>query len=140
MRQLKKILAGALGAVVLATASVAPVMADGGDICSSGFSPEQQAAAGCGTTKTAGEVANAVIQVVVGLAALVAVGVMLYGGVTYTISTGDAAKVARAKHIIMYGLIGLAVCILAFSIVRFVPRILGQTSSQQSTPESGEPD
>lgn len=118
--KIKMILAGVLSAVVLAVGGVAPVMAIG-DICSdSALDDEQKAAAGCGTNKVAGEVANDILQLVIGLMGMIAVGVMLYGGVIYVTSTGDAGKVMKAKRTIIYGLVGLAVCLLAFAIVRFV--------------------
>ena len=35
-------------------------------------------------------------------------------------SSGDAGKVKKAKDTILYGVIGLVVCVLAFAIVNFV--------------------
>ena len=41
-------------------------------------------------------------------------------------SSGDAGKVKKAKDTILYGIIGLVVCVLAFAIVNFViSNILG---------------
>ena len=66
---------------------------------------------------------NAVISIinaVVGALALVCVIVIIIGGVNYMTSSGDAGKVKKAKDTILYGVIGLIVCVLAFAIVNFV--------------------
>ena len=51
---------------------------------------------------------------------VLAVGYIIYGGVRYTMSAGDASKVATAKNTIMYAIIGLIVSLLAFAITNFV--------------------
>lgn len=84
--------------------------------------PELAAAAGCDLTDqdTADKMANNIIQVVLSLLGVLAVGVMILGGIMYIVSTGDAAKVHRAKNLILYGLIGLVVSLLAYTIATFV--------------------
>ena len=69
------------------------------------------------------ELSNAVINIINGVIAvlgLVAVVIIIIGGVQYMTSSGDAGKVKKAKDTILYGIIGLVVCILAFAIVNFV--------------------
>lgn len=69
----------------------------------------------------------AIINAVVGVLALVCVVVIIIGGVNYMTSSGDAGKVKKAKDTILYGVIGLIVCVLAFAIVNFViTNIIGQ--------------
>ncbi|MBR3122174.1 hypothetical protein IKF28_01880, partial [Candidatus Saccharibacteria bacterium] len=64
---------------------------------------------------------------VIGVLGLVCVIVMIIGGVSYMTSSGDAGKVKKAKDTILYGLIGLVICVLAFAIVNFViSNIIGQ--------------
>ena len=63
---------------------------------------------------------NTIINVIMGILGLVAVLVIILGGVQYVTSTGDAAKVKKAKDTIMYGIIGLVISLLAFAIVNFV--------------------
>ena len=63
---------------------------------------------------------TAIINAVIGVLGLVCVVVMIIGGVNYMTSSGDAAKVKKAKDTILYGLIGLVVCVLAFALVNFV--------------------
>ena len=61
-----------------------------------------------------------IITAVVAVLGVVCVVVMIIGGVNYMTSAGDAGKVKKAKDTILYGLIGLVVCVLAFAIVNFV--------------------
>lgn len=61
-----------------------------------------------------------IINVIVGVLGVVAVAVIILGGVYYVTSQGEAAKIARAKNTILYGIVGLVVALLAFAIVNFV--------------------
>jgi hypothetical protein len=66
-----------------------------------------------GTIKT---IINTVLMIV----GLISVAFLIYGGVQYTTSAGQAEKVKNAKNTIMYAIIGLVVSILAFAIVNFI--------------------
>lgn len=61
-----------------------------------------------------------ILNVIVGILGLVCVGVMVYAGVIYMTSVGAPEKTKKAKNIILYAVIGLIVCALAFAIVNFV--------------------
>lgn len=61
-----------------------------------------------------------ILNVVVGVLGVVAVAVVIFGGVLYVTSTGETAKLARAKNTILYGIVGLVVAMLAFAIINFV--------------------
>ncbi len=50
----------------------------------------------------------------------VAVLMLIYGGVRYTISGGDEKAVTSAKNTILYAVIGIVVAVVAYSIVNFV--------------------
>ena len=63
---------------------------------------------------------NTIINVALGVLGILAVVFIIYGGVMYTTSAGDQAKVKKAKDTIMNGVIGLVVAFLAFAIVNFV--------------------
>lgn len=60
------------------------------------------------------------INVVLGFVGVVAVAVIIIGGIQYITSQGDVAKAARARNVILYGIIGLVICLLAFAIVNLV--------------------
>lgn len=62
----------------------------------------------------------AIINGVIGVLGLAAVVIIIIGGINYMTSSGEAAKVKKAKDTILYGIIGLIICILAFAIVNFV--------------------
>jgi len=73
------------------------------------------------------EVVKQIINAVIGVLGIVCVVVMIIGGVNYMTSSGDTSKVKKAKDTILYGLIGLVVCVLAFALVNFVIfNIIGQ--------------
>lgn len=55
-----------------------------------------------------------------GLVAVVAVIVIIIGGVSVATSQGDPGKIKKGRSTILYGVIGMVVCILAFAIVSFV--------------------
>ena len=61
-----------------------------------------------------------IVNGIIAVLGLVAVIVIILGGVQYMTSSGDSAKVKKAKDTILYGVIGLVICVLAFAIVNFV--------------------
>lgn len=61
-----------------------------------------------------------ILNAVIGVLSFVCVVVIIIGGVNYMTSSGDPGKVKKAKDTILYGIIGLVVCVLAFAIVNFV--------------------
>lgn len=72
------------------------------------------------TGPTLMETVQTIINVVVGVLGVVAVAVIIVGGVYYVISQGEAAKITRAKNTILYGIVGLVISLLAYAIVNFV--------------------
>ena len=61
-----------------------------------------------------------IIQTVVGMLGLVCVIIIIIGGINYMTSSGDAGKVKKAKDTILYGVIGMVICVLAFAITTFI--------------------
>lgn len=61
-----------------------------------------------------------IINVLLIFASLVAVIMIIYGGVRYMISRGDEDEAAAAKNTILYAVIGLIVIGLSAAIVNFV--------------------
>ncbi len=61
-----------------------------------------------------------IVNGIIAVLGIVAVVVIILGGVQYMTSSGDAAKVKKAKDTILYGVIGLIICVLAFAIVNFL--------------------
>lgn len=71
-----------------------------------------------------GLVATETVQWVVGVAGVVCLIFIILGGVSYTTSNGDAAKVKKAKDTILYALIGLAIVGLAEVITAFAANMI----------------
>ncbi|MHC1716623.1 MAG: Mbov_0395 family pilin-like conjugal transfer protein [Candidatus Dojkabacteria bacterium] len=68
-----------------------------------------------------------VINVAVGLAALVCVAILIYSGYLYITAAGDENKVSTATKSLTYAIVGLVICFIAVILVRFVlSSILGQ--------------
>ena len=94
--------------------------------CPAGYTnKEAKSIAECNMQKTEGNASlmgmiQVVINVLLSVIGVVAVLVIILGGVQYTTSLGDAGKVKKAKDTIMYGIIGLVIALLAFAIVNFV--------------------
>lgn len=65
-----------------------------------------------------------IMQIVFGLAAAVAIIVLLLASLKYVTSQGDPAGVAKAKNAIIYAVIGLIISAAAFAIVSFVVKNL----------------
>lgn len=71
------------------------------------------------------DITKQIINVIIAVLGIVAVIVIVLGGVSYVTSQGDPAKTKKAKDTILYGIIGLVVALLAYAIVNFVLASLG---------------
>ena len=80
--------------------------------------------ANCSTDNTATDKVNGTITTVINvfstLVGVIAVIMIIYGGMRYITSGGDSGKITSAKNTIIYALIGLVVVALAQFIVKFV--------------------
>ncbi|MBQ3453098.1 hypothetical protein IJG28_02825 [Candidatus Saccharibacteria bacterium] len=94
------------------------------DCSDSSISAEVKTAAGCNTETTLPNVIVNILNAIILVAGIVAVIFIIIGGVNYMTSSGDAGKVAKAKNTILYALIGLVICVLAFAIVNWTIGVL----------------
>lgn len=60
------------------------------------------------------------INLAIGLVGVIAVVVIIIGGISFITSQGDAPKVTKARNTILYGIVGMVIAILSFAIVNFV--------------------
>jgi hypothetical protein len=90
--------------------------------------PKCGAAGGSGSTEVC-KAANAdnatsmtkdIINTMLYILGIIAVVMIVVGGIKYTTSSGDASKVKSAKDTIMYSIVGVIVAIFAYAIVNFV--------------------
>lgn len=72
------------------------------------------------------EMIRTVINAIVFIVGMIAVVMIILGGVNQATSQGDPGKVKKGKDTILYGIIGLVISILAFAIVNFVLGALQQ--------------
>lgn len=142
LKKLSKIIAALIlsfafiGGVFAAT----PVFAS--DPCSASLPEEVRTANNCGGSGGVdtgiSDVLVGVLNAVIGIAGIIAVIFIVVGGITYMTSAGDPGKTKKAKDTILYALIGLVVCAMAFAIVNWV--VVGvlknKTSDDQSTSQT----
>ena len=69
---------------------------------------------------------RSVIQVIAGLAGLIATGFFVAGGLTYITSSGNPEQLDKAKRTITWSATGLAIVIAAFVISDIVSSIATQ--------------
>lgn len=67
----------------------------------------------------AGLIGN-VIRTLFLLVGIIAVIMIIVGGIRYITSNGDSSQVSSAKNTVLYAVIGLVIAISAFAIVNFV--------------------
>lgn len=67
-----------------------------------------------------GDMVKIIINTVLIVLGMIAVIMIVVGGVRYTTSNGDSASIKNAKDTILYAIVGLVVAIMSFSIVNFV--------------------
>lgn len=82
-----------------------------------------------GDTGVFKQVTNTILYIV----GIIAVVMLIIGGIKYVISGGDAKKVTDAKNTVLYAIIGLVIAFLAFAIVNFVISALPSSDDDNDT-------
>lgn len=77
-----------------------------------------------------------ITNIILYIVGVIAVIMLIIGGIKYVISGGDAKKVTDAKNTVLYAIIGLVIAFLAFAIVNFVISALPSSSSSGSNQTS----
>lgn len=94
------------------------------DVCGNNdIAEEVRKAAGCKEFSTADKLPSTVLTIlnsIIAVSGVIAVIFVIIGGVSYMTSAGDPGKAKKAKDTILYALIGMVICVLAFAIVNFV--------------------
>ena len=62
----------------------------------------------------------AVIEILLRIASLVAVGFVIYGGISYITSQGSPDNTAKARSVIINALIGLVIAIMSGIVIGFI--------------------
>ena len=79
-----------------------------------------QPAGTSGTLFGEGGVFTSIVNTALFVIGAVAVLMLIYGGVRYTISGGDEKSITSAKNTILYAIIGIIISVLAYAIINFV--------------------
>ena len=61
-----------------------------------------------------------IINILLTVASVIAVIMIIVGGIRYSTSNGDSASLSAAKNTILYSLIGLIIAVFAYPIVQYV--------------------
>lgn len=80
-------------------------------------------AKGTGTPETlfgTGSIFTTIVNTLLFVIGAVSVIMLIWGGIRYTTSAGNATNVTAAKNTIMYAIIGLIIAFLAYAIVNWV--------------------
>lgn len=77
---------------------------------------QQTGLSGASIEQTIPKIVNTMLFIV----GVLAVIMIIYGGIKYVTSTGDQSKISSAKSTIIYSVAGLIIAILAYGIVNFV--------------------
>ena len=85
-----------------------------------------------GDTGAFKQITNTVLYIV----GIIAVIMLIIGGVRYVISGGDSKKVTDAKNTVLYAIIGLVICFFSYAIVNFVITSLPSSSNPAKAQES----
>lgn len=131
-KSIKMMLAGlllvpmfALGVTTFAgvqTANAAPATDCSGD-ATTGLNSGVACARGNDTPATLfgdGGIFTTIVNILLYIIGAIAVIMLIFGGIRYVISGGDATAVTAAKNTILYAVVGIVVAILAYAIVNFV--------------------
>lgn len=134
MKKISKIITAGAGAATLGLVYTQNAFADGLSNVQSGVTKTSDAAGGL----TMQQVITTVIGTMLFIVGLLAVVMLIYGGIRYVTSHGDKAQVTAAKETIMYAVVGLVVAIAAFAVVQWITNDVfkGGASSGSSSSES----
>ena len=75
------------------------------------------------------QITNTLIYIV----GVIAVVMLVFGGIKYVVSGGDAKKVTDAKNTVLYAIIGLVIAFVSYAIVTFVISALPSSSKPNTT-------
>lgn len=97
--------------------------------CAEDIPDEVKQSVGCEEDRTAWEVIQNVLNVIVALVGILAVLMIVISAILMATAAGDSGKIAKAKKGILYSVVGLAVAILSWAIINFVLAAVFTTST-----------
>ena len=129
-----KIFEAVTGATTFATmlASRAMAVEEGNNIQNSSLQKGVEAmhAEGMPTQLMGGDgTLSNIINTILYVAGVIAVAMLIIGGIRFMISRGDKDKVQKAKNTIVYAIIGLILVIFSYAIVNFIVSATGKLTA-----------
>lgn len=94
-----------------------PVYADSRDEAQNGA---KLVDGGGGSNQNLPDIITTIINVMLFIAAALAVIMIIYGGIRYITAHGDEKQVKVAKDTIVYSVVGLIIAIIAYALVTFI--------------------
>lgn len=70
------------------------------------------------------EIIAAATKWILGLVSAIIILILIFGGITYVTSAGDEERIKTAKNTILYAIVGLAIILLAYTMINEVKDIL----------------
>ena len=110
------ILGAALISTPLATSSVSAQVNSGLNMTKNSSVSQQ----------SVGTLVKNVINILLWAIGIIAVVMIIIGGIRYATSNGDSNSVSAAKNTILYSVVGLVIAIFAYAIVNFVVDQVGK--------------
>lgn len=116
MKKISKMLATGMSAVALGFLYSKSVLANSIDNINEGLNKTQDAAGGLEMN----DVIKTIITTMLFIVGILAVIMIIYGGIRYVTAHGDKTQVASAKDTVVYAVVGLVVAIVAYALVDWV--------------------
>jgi hypothetical protein len=80
----------------------------------------------CDTNLQVSTLLTRVADILTYLVGAISIIMIIYGGLRYVISRGDASQIKAAKDTIVYAVAGVVVAIVAYAIIKFVTSTIGK--------------
>ena len=77
-------------------------------------------------------VVKSLFNTALSFAAVLATAYLIYGGITYIISSGDAQKIKKAQTTMLYAIVGLVLALAAYTVAQFIFKKFGSDAINQS--------
>lgn len=116
MKKISKMLTTGMSAVALGFLYSKGVLANSIDNINEGLNKTQDAAGGLEMN----DVIKTIITTMLFIVGILAVIMIIYGGIRYVTAHGDKTQVASAKDTVVYAVVGLVVAIVAYALVDWV--------------------
>lgn len=121
MNKMRKSL-GFITAALIPLASASHAFAGGVSICPAGSEFTELCSI---TAENIAQYIGIILSIMLGIAVIIAIFFLVWGGIKWILSGGDKAAVDEARKHIIAALVGLVIAFLAFFLISIVGRLFG---------------